>query len=403
MALARALKNQGHAVTCAKSGPDYIDPAFHTLATGTPCMNLDGWAMSEARIASLAAGDGLLLVEGAMGLFDGAANGKGSCSEIAKSLGFPVILLVDCASMGQSVAALVYGFLNHDPELSIAGLILNRVGSDRHEAMLHEALSSSPIPILGAIRRNASLSRPSRHLGLIQASEDQSIEQFLNDAAELVQSGIDLEQIQNLATPRPKPQNAPSIPPLGNHIAIAKDAAFTFIYPHLLQDWENAGAKLTYFSPLADQPPSPEADAIYLPGGYPELHAAALTRAGTFRKAMKDAAVASKVIYGECGGYMVLGHSITDARDIAHPMLGLLDLETSFSKRKLHLGYRDLTATTGPFRGKYKAHEFHYATTLHQSGTPLFQATNATGCIDTQMGLVSGSVSGSFAHIIDRA
>jgi len=233
--------------------------------------------------------------------------------------------------MGQSVAALVYGFLNHDPELSIAGLILNRVGSDRHEAMLHEALSSSPMPILGAIRRNASLSRPSRHLGLIQA------------------------------------------------------------------------AKLTYFSPLADQPPSPEADAIYLPGGYPELHAAALTRAGTFRKAMKDAAVASKVIYGECGGYMVLGHSITDARDIAHPMLGLLDLETSFSKRKLHLGYRDLTATTGPFRGKYKAHEFHYATTLHQSGTPLFQATNATGCIDTQMGLVSGSVSGSFAHIIDRA
>ena len=403
MALARALKNEGHDVRCAKSGPDYIDPAFHAAATGKPCVNLDGWAMSDAQLAALAAGEDLLLIEGAMGLFDGAANGAGASAQIAKTLNLPVLLMVDCASMSQSVMALASGFLHHDTDLKIAGLILNGVGSDRHEVMLRDALSPLDTPILGVIRRHPDLKRPSRHLGLIQAGEDQHLDGFLDKAAQIICASVDIPSIIAAAHALPEPQTTPRIPPLGQHIAIAKDAAFSFLYPHLLADWTAQGAHLSYFSPLADQPPEQAADAIYLPGGYPELHAPRLTRAGHFRRAMTKAAQEGTTIYGECGGYMVLGQSITDGRDVSHPMLGLLDLETSFSTRKLHLGYRTLTAAKGPFKGTYKAHEFHYATTLHQSGAPLFDATDARERATTTMGLVSGSVSGSFAHIIDKA
>lgn len=403
MALARALKTAGHDVRCAKSGPDYIDPAFHAAATGAPCPNLDGWAMSDARLKALASGPGLLIVEGAMGLFDGAAGGKGSSADLAKTLNLPVLLLVDCAAMSQSVAAIVYGFLAHDPALNIAGLILNNVGSARHEALLTDALAGLETPILGIIRRCTNLHRPSRHLGLVQASEDAKLEDFLDTAASNLIDQINLNRIISIASDLPSPGRPARLPPLGTHIAVAQDAAFTFTYPHFLDDWASAGSQVTPFSPLQDQPPHPDADAIYLPGGYPELHAHALTRAGTFRAAMKAAKDAGKTIYGECGGHMVLGHALTDKKDIAHPMLGLLDLETSFATRKLHLGYRNLTASRGVFAGHFKGHEFHYATTLRCEGEPLFEATDATGCTDTQMGLVSGSVSGSFAHIIDRA
>lgn len=401
MALARALKNKGHDIRTAKSGPDYIDPAFHTAATGHACVNLDGWAMSAQRIRHLASTENLLLVEGAMGLFDAASDGQGASAEIAKLLNLPVLLVVDCASQSQSVAALVSGFIRHDPNLTFAGLILNRVGSPRHEKMLRDALHTIDLPILGAIHRSPKLGRPSRHLGLVQAGEDTALDEFLNQAAEIISAALDLDRIVAAATALPQAPPAPQMPPLGTHIAIARDAAFTFLYPHLIQDWTAKGAHLSYFSPLEDQPPHPDADAIYLPGGYPELHAAKLTRAGRFRHAMKDAAKAEKTIYGECGGYMVLGQSITDANGISHPMTGLLDLETSFAERKLHLGYRNLTPVNGPFQSRFKAHEFHYASTLHANGSPLFHATDALGCIDTYMGLVSGSVSGSFAHIID--
>ena len=403
MVLARALRNKGHKVRGAKSGPDYIDPAFHAVASGSPCVNLDAWAMSDDRLSSLVGGEGLVLVEGAMGLFDGATDGTGSSADLAKKLRLPVILAIDCASMSQSVAALVSGFISHDPELEIAGIVLNRVGSDRHEAILREALSTIMTPILGVIRRSDDLKRASRHLGLVQASEDPELDRFLDTAAKSLASTLDIEIISGLAAPLPAPQNSKKLPPLGIHIAIAKDEAFTFIYPHLLKDWQDQGVALSFFSPLADQTPSESADAIYLPGGYPELHAQRITRAGSFRAAMRRAAQNNTTIYGECGGYMVLGNSLTDARDIPFPMLGLLDLDTSFSKRKLQLGYRNLSATKGPLKGRFKAHEFHYATILRQNGTPLFEATDATGCINTQMGLVSGSVSGSFAHIIDRA
>ena len=403
LGLARALKNSGHDVRVAKSGPDYIDPAFHQIASGHPCYNLDGWAMSDKRIAHLAAKGGYLIVEGAMGLFDGSMSGKGSSASIAKSLDIPVVLVVDCAALAHSVAAIVKGFLSHDPDVRFAGIILNQIGSDRHLAVLKDALKGIDCPILGTISRNATLVRPSRHLGLVQAHEDEGIETFIDAASKVISQTVDLAAITKAARPLKQLPLPGLIPPLGDHIAIAMDTAFSFVYPHITTDWAAAGARITTFSPLADETPDKTADAIYLPGGYPELHAPALTRAGKFRSALRHAANQGKTIYGECGGYMVLGKSIVDANNIPHPMVGLLDLQTSFAKRKLHLGYVDLQASSGPLKGHWKGHEFHYAATTHEHGTPLFRAQKTGSNESIPMGLVSGSVSGSFAHIIDLA
>ena len=405
LGLARALRRFGQQVRCAKSGPDYIDPGYLSAASGAPCPNLDGWAMDETRLSGLLPKDGLLLVEGAMGLFDGAPpDGTGSSADIARRLGLPVILVVDCASMGQSVAAIVHGYTALAPDLNFAGVILNRVGSDRHARILTTALADQQVPLVGVLPRNPALHRPSRHLGLIQATEMEGVDAFLDTAADYIAAEIDLDKIIDCARALKSGADIPRRrQPLGQRIALAQDAAFSFIYPHLVDDWRAAGAEIHPFSPLADEAPDPDADAIYLPGGYPELHAQHLTRAGQFRRTMKAAADKGTSIYGECGGYMVLGNAITDARNVAYPMLGLLDLETSFAQRKLHLGYRDLTPLRGPFTAPLKGHEFHYATTLYAHGAPLFAARDAEGTELSPMGLVAGSVSGSFGHVIDCA
>ena len=406
LGLLRALSRAGLAVRGAKSGPDYIDPAFHAAACGAPCMNLDAWAMAPGRVAALAAGPGLLLVEGAMGLFDGAPpQGRGATADLARQLGLPVVLVVDAASMAHSVAPLVAGFATHDPEVRVAGLILNRVGSDRHERMLRNALAPLDIPVLGAIRRDAVLALPSRHLGLVQAGETADLDGFLDRAADTVARSVDLDHLESLARPLPPSPGIPAagvFDPVPRRIAIARDAAFAFSYPHLLADLSRAGAELRFFSPLADEP-VPEADLVCLPGGYPELHAPRLAAAQNFMQSLRNASE-HIAIYGECGGYMVLGEALVDAEGTAHPMAGLLPLVTSFERRRLHLGYRTLHGA--PFGGaprRFRGHEFHYATTLRAEGTPLWQAEDAEGTALPPMGLVRGRVRGSFAHLIDAA
>ncbi len=411
LGLLRALRGgskQGP-VRGAKSGPDYIDPRFHEAACGVPCFNLDAWAMTPARIRSLAAGEGLLLIEGAMGLFDGAPpDGKGATADLARILDLPVVLVVDAAQMAQSVAPLVGGFASHDPKVRIAGVILNRVGSARHEAMLRRALDPLSLPVLGAVPRSEALTLPSRHLGLVQAGEHPDIQAFLDRAAEVMRARIDLDALQSLAAPFEAASafsNALTKDTCRQRIAIAHDEAFAFIYPHELATWRHAGAELRFFSPLANEP-VPEADRVYLPGGYPELHAARIAAAGTFLESLRKASQ-STGIYGECGGYIVLGESLTDAEGKSHKMAGLLALETSFGNRKLHLGYRRLRGFAGAksrelgVAGEFAAHEFHYATTLRAEGEPLWQAEDAEGNRLPDMGLVSGNVSGSFAHIIE--
>lgn len=411
LSLLRALKNRGVALAAAKAGPDYIDPAFHQAACGVTSFNLDSWAMRPDLVNALVADstqDGrMLVVEAMMGLFDGAEDGTGSAAMLARMLGLPVILVIDCARLSHSVAPLVHGFNSYWPDISIAGLILNRVGSDRHEAMLRDALAALNIPVIGVLRRDQALLLPERHLGLVQASEHDGLEGFIDHAARFAASGMDMEQLLQIGSQAEKKSNVPAtvsyLAPLGNHIAVACDDAFRFAYPHILAGWRSCGAAISFFSPLADESPAPHADAVYLPGGYPELYAGRLAAASCFRQAMQQAAEKNCVIYGECGGYMVLGRTLEDAHGDSHEMLGLLPLATSFKKPKLHLGYRRLEPA-GKFlwQKNLRGHEFHYATTLWQSeASPLFRTWDALDNDFGTAGLQKGSVAGSFIHVID--
>lgn len=398
LGLLRALSRDGVPVRGAKSGPDYIDPRFHAAACGAPCLNLDAWAMTAERIRSLASGPPLI-IEGAMGLFDGVPpDGRGACADLARLLDLPVVLLVDAARMAQSVAPLVAGFAAHDASVRIAGVILNRVGSDRHAQMLRRALAPVGLPVIGAIPRNAGIALPSRHLGLVQAQEREDLQAFLDAAADLIRGHLDLTALPPLV-PLPAAARSPRAAPPAQRIAVASDAAFAFAYPHLLADWRAAGAEVIPFSPLADEK-VPICDLVYLPGGYPELHAGRLAANAAFLASLRRIAETTPV-YGECGGYMVLGDALTDEDGTAHPMAGLLRLETSFAARKLHLGYRTVSGACGPFPGAWRAHEFHYATTLRAEGQTLYRAEDAEGTELPPMGLVQGHVSGSFAHLID--
>ena len=246
LGLLRALRDRGTSVRGAKSGPDYIDPRFHAAASGAPCVNLDAWAMPPAMIAGLVATPNLLLIEGAMGLFDGAPpDGRGAVADLARQLSLPVVLIVDAARMAQSIAPLVAGFAAHDPDVRVAAVILNRVGSPRHEAMLRAAC---PLPVLGAIPRDDDLATPSRHLGLVQAAEHPALDAFLTHAGTVMARQIDLDALTALAAPladAPRPYIAPP----AQRIALAQDRAFAFAYPHLLDVWHAAGAELLPFSP----------------------------------------------------------------------------------------------------------------------------------------------------------
>lgn len=405
LALLRALKKRGVDIASAKAGPDYIDPAFHALATGRHSVNLDPWAMQPKRCTGLAhrqAGTHLL-VEGMMGLFDGAADGSGSAAELSRTLAVPVVLVVDAAKQSHSIAALVRGFRDHDPHVMFAGVILNKIGSERHGIMLREALLRIGVDVLGLVPRSKDLHLPARHLGLVQAGETENIEAFMDQAAEFVTQHCDLERLVLLFKPMQKPESASTLlKPLGQHIAIARDEAFSFVYPHLLDDWREQGAVLSFFSPLQDQAPHMQADAVYLPGGYPELHAERLANAGKFRQSLHAIRDNGALIYGECGGYMALGESLTDETGKSFPMTGLLPLQTSFEKRKLHLGYRRIKANGFALGDALNGHEFHYTSATREEGEPLFEATDAMGQSVGKCGLRSGKIMGSYLHVIDQ-
>jgi len=401
----RAVSRNQTPIRSAKSGPDYIDPRFHAAASGAACINLDAWAMTPDRLRSLAHHENLqtMLIEGAMGLFDGAPpDGKGSTADLAKALGVPVVLVVDAGRMAGSIAPLVRGFMSHDRAVTVAGVILNNVGSPRHELMLRRALAPYDIRIFGAVPRDAGLAHPSRHLGLMQADERSDLEAFLNHAADIMDHHLDMQGLLELSAKHHIQSGVTRrMHPPAQVIAVAQDRAFGFCYPHLLNDWRSQGAEIRPFSPLANDS-VPAADLVYLPGGYPELYAGQIAANLQFVQSLQSAAQISD-IYGECGGYMVLGDVMIDADGHHHNMAGLLRLGTSFATRKLHLGYRDIHALNGPFTGAWKAHEFHYATTTHATGDPLFTAKDAQGDAVADMGLIHNRVSGSFAHIIDAA
>ncbi|MGB7334985.1 MAG: cobyrinate a,c-diamide synthase [Salaquimonas sp.] len=410
LALMRALKNRGITISPAKAGPDYIDPVYHELAAGTSSINLDPWAMGSERIQSLAHGDvdSLLLVEAMMGLYDGAADGNGSAADLSVELALPIILVVDAAKQSHSIAALVNGFKDFRSDINFAGVVLNKVGSPRHEVMLRDALGAAGIAVMGSIPRSSELALPERHLGLVQAREMQDIEAFIEGAAKLIETHCDLDALLVASERMPSSYNAIAtilapVLPLGQRIAIARDNAFSFIYPHLLCSWKEQGVEISFFSPLADEAPSKDADAVFLPGGYPELHCEVISSAKAFKAGMVSARDRGVLIYGECGGYMVLGEGLVDTEGQCHEMLGLLNLETSFKDRKLHLGYRKLWAGSGHLNAsQFTAHEFHYTQAIKENGISLFTAKDALGNQLGDLGLSKENVFGSYMHVIDR-
>lgn len=416
LGIQRTLMARGLAVRGIKCGPDYIDPAFHAAATGAPSCNLDSFAMPDGLIAALAreaaTGSDIVVAEGSMGLFDGvraAAGRTGASADIAARLGWPVVLVIDVSGQAQSAAAVALGFQRYDPRLTIAGVILNKVASERHRRLAADGMERIGMTVFGALPREAGLILPERHLGLVQAGETADLHARLDRLGEAVAAAVDLDALLAAAgggLPEAVPGSGPPLPPPGRRVAVARDAAFSFIYPHVEAGWRAAGAVLVPFSPLADEAPPADCDACWLPGGYPELHAPRLAAAGGFMAGLRSFA-ASRPVHGECGGYMVLGEALIDAEGFAHPMAGLLPVTTSFARRKMSLGYRLVTteaaSALGPAGTDLTGHEFHYATIAEASPVgALGTARDAEGTLLGPVGHVRGLVSGSFFHAIAR-
>ncbi len=416
LGLLAAFRAQGVAVQPFKSGPDYIDPAFHTAASGRASYNIDSWSMEAARIEGLvgnADGAELILAEGSMGLFDGVAidgaSGNGASADIAAHMGWPVVLVLDVSGAAQSVAATALGFKMMRPDVTLAGVVLNRVASPRHEALVRVGMEQAGIAVLGVLPRRSEMELPERHLGLVQAGEQENLAEVLADAAAFVTEHVDMAALRAAARGTLDQAPAPMvITPPAQRIALAQDNAFAFVYPHLLAGWRAAGAEVIPFSPLLDEAPDDSAEICWLPGGYPELHAGKLAAATTFRNGLRSFAE-TRAVHGECGGYMALGAGLVDKEGERHEMVGLLGLETSFAKRKFHLGYRRATlnaAIPGAKAGaQLRGHEFHYATILEEPDTPLAQITDSNGLTVPETGTYrrtagGGQVSGTFFHLI---
>jgi cobyrinic acid a,c-diamide synthase len=415
LGLQRALARRGLRVRGVKCGPDYIDPAFHAAATGEPSLNLDSFAMPDGLIAALAiqaaSGTDLVIAEGSMGLFDGVRGeiGRtGASADVAARFGWPVLLVLDVSGHAQSAAATALGCARYDPRLTLAGVILNNVASHRHRRLVEDGMRRVGLRVLGAIARDPAITLPERHLGLVQAGETAGLELRLDCLADIAEASLDLDAIAALA--RPTQANAaeqgPALAPPGQRVAMASDQAFSFAYPHVLSGWRAAGAEIVTFSPLANEAPPEDCDCCWLPGGYPELHAGSLAASTRFLAGLKRFAE-TRPVHGECGGYMVLGRSLQDAAGDVHVMAGLLPLETSYKKRKLHLGYRvaRLAASSifGPAGMTLVGHEFHYSSII--AGEPrqaeaLASVQDSEGADLGFSGHRIGQVSGTFFHAV---
>lgn len=399
-----------------KVGPDYIDPMFHEYVTGRPCRNLDLVLTTEAYVQDCytrhARTAAYVLVEGVMGLFDGAApaiaqqkvedheqrrtlGGFGSTAHVAHVLNLPIVLVVDCSRMSQSIAALVHGYCHFDPNLQIAGLILNRVGSDRHLHLLQTALAPLKLPVLGVLHRQDDITIPDRHLGLLPTTEFPHLEPLITNLANLAAASFNWEKImpllateqnQKLAAARsnlapaastspPTHRLSPLPPALPLRIAIAHDAAFSFYYADHFDLLRTLGAELVFWSPLRDSTLPENLQGLILGGGFPEMFAAALSANLSLRKAVRAAIAAGIPTYAECGGLMYLCEAIVDFDQQAWDMVGVLPTQAVMGQR-LTLGYRQVEAQQDgillPQGATAWGHEFHRSTLTGESPKPLF-------------------------------
>ena len=358
-----------------KVGPDYIDPGYHTAAAGRPSRNLDTWMVPIREVSGTFArsvqGADLAIIEGVMGLFDGydAISESGSTAEVAKLFHAPVILVLDAGKMARSAGAVALGFREFDPALSVAGVICNNTGSEKHALWVTQAIESIGLPVLGCVPRHAALAIPERHLGLHTAVERTAeVETFLNHAAELVAGHIDLPRLQEIACSAPALElydtlSAQLVEPLVR-IAVARDEAFCFYYEDNFDWLRAAGAELVFFSPLHDTALPEGVSGLYLGGGYPELYAEQLAANRSMMQAVRAALDAHLPTYAECGGLMFLTESITDLAGVVHPMIGVVPGRAQMVGR-LTMGYRMVRAERSSLLlvrgGQTRGHEFHYS------------------------------------------
>lgn len=364
LGLIRALKDMGNTVQPFKSGPDYIDPKFHSLASGNTSYNLDLIMMPESHIHDVyqreMSSSNVGIVEGVMGLFDGANKQKGSSAELAKQLDLPVVLVVNAKSVAYSVAPLLYGFKHFDPSVEIAGVIFNQVNTESHFQFLKDACNDVHIPCLGYVRHIPDAEIPSRHLGLSIANIEQ-YDSSIQKIADSIKETVDLNMLLSITKSSIQQTNQQTNQQTKETriIAVAKDQAFNFIYPENIRQLEQHG-NVVYFSPLLDQQLPENTEWIYLPGGYPECYLAELASNKSMISAIQQHSTQQKPILAECGGMMYLGKSIEDENGNAYPMVNVLPIETSMKNRKLHLGYRTIQCEEETLR----AHEFHYSTSV---------------------------------------
>jgi cobyrinic acid a,c-diamide synthase len=386
LALLAALTARGDRVQSFKVGPDYIDPMFHAYVTGRPCYNLDPVLTSldylRPCVARHTQNADVAVVEGVMGLFDGAVDppGAGSTAEVARQLKLPILLVVNCQSMSHSIAALVKGFTSFDPHLPIAGVVLNKVGSDRHLEILTTALKPTHIPILGVFRREDAISLPDRHLGLVPIDELPELREIVDRLAVLGEKCFDWQMLQPLLSARQERVLETVAMPKVTSIAVAKDAAFSFYYAENLELLESLGAELVYWSPLKDQV-VPDVQGLYFGGGFPEMFANELAANVAVRESVLAKIQAGMPTYGECGGLMYLTESVTDFEGCSYPMVGALPTTAVMGKR-LTLGYRLAVAQANTplvAQGEIvKGHEFHRSTLSSSAANPLFQMQRST-------------------------
>ena len=379
-----ALTRQGHQVQPFKAGPDYIDPSYHQLACGVPSRNLDTWLLSPATVTELfrrAGGDDqVCVVEGVMGVYDGHSglNEEGSTAQLAKLLDAPVVLVADAAKVARSVAAEVLGYQLFDPDLRIAGVILNGVGGPRHlEFCQPQIEATTGLPVLGYLPRREEFVQPERHLGLIPTVEGTVVREWYDALIAQVEETIDLERVLKLAATANPPAGAPQVFPVQAQpkrarIAIAQDKAFSFYYQDSLDLLEAWGAELVPFSPLGDEGLPPKVGGVYIGGGFPEMFAKELSENRPMLESMRKALAREVPVYAECGGLMYLGRSLSDLEGADYPMVGALPVASSMSNRRLTLGYREVEACadTPLLKGgqRVRGHEFHWSVLAEPPG-----------------------------------
>ena len=408
-----ALREQGYAPQSYKIGPDYIDPGYHELASGRKGHNLDSWLVSEEKIQDIfcsTAGDAdIAIIEGVMGLYDGGKNGISSTAAIAKLLKAPVILVIDVKAMGDSAAAIALGFKSYDPEVNLAGVILNRVGSLNHKQMVENALEKLSIPVLGAVFRDQNLQLPERHLGLVPTTENETTDR-IGLFAQRMAADIDLPRLREIATAavplqrenmRPKQASPQNIT-----IAVAKDDAFSFYYPESLAALEQQGANIVFFSPLADQT-LPPADGIFLGGGFPEVFAQQLSENKPMLLALRAAAQKKQPIYAECGGFMYLTEALVDFSGKCHAMAGVIPGSCRMNEKLQTVGYVKAQMRQNTLLGMkssvLRGHEFHFSSYIAPTDLPeypwAFTFTKNRNNQQYAAGYASERILGSYLHL----